>query len=130
MPGFRTSYRRAAACTRREDSIVSLLDDARRLASKKIGIKAPPPRSECAYCGIDYWYHQRHEPDCPWLSLPKIVAALEAAERATAVLEAKTHRFSEPLGIVVDALEDLHDALYGEEVVPSDPSLTGTTSST
>lgn len=61
---------------------MTLLDDARRLLDDR-----PPrggsslkshPRGRCYYCLGDYDQREPHEPDCPWLSLPRIVAALEA----------------------------------------------------
>lgn len=53
---------------------MSLLDDARRLASD-------PPISddaECVYCGV---YHENgHISGCAWLAMPRIIEALEAAQ--------------------------------------------------
>ena len=54
---------------------MSLLDDARRLAEKE-----PVRGIDCLYCAAVMVDEYPHEPDCPWLSLPKIVAALEALE--------------------------------------------------
>lgn len=50
---------------------MSLLDDARRLEK--------PHYSDCHYCGTIN--PGAHAEGCPMLSLPKIVAVLEAAER-------------------------------------------------
>jgi hypothetical protein len=35
----------------------------------------------CGYCGADTLPCEQHSPDCPWFSMPKIVAVLEAAQR-------------------------------------------------
>lgn len=76
---------------------MSLLDDARRLMDEgpptfhapACGHDVPQaaePHEDCHYCGAMLsgalrQYLGEHAPDCPWLSMPKIVAALEAAER-------------------------------------------------
>lgn len=63
---------------------MSLLDEAKRLAMQS------PFRNECVaghtskapvtclFCATPSF---SHAPDCPWLAMPRIVAALEAAER-------------------------------------------------
>lgn len=57
---------------------MSILDDARRLMAF-----ADIP-TECAFCGgKDDVGNYKHVTDCPWLSLSRIVAVLEAAERVT-----------------------------------------------
>jgi hypothetical protein len=68
----------------------NLLDDARYLAEN-----APIYTTDldgqsvyfCVHCdlGDPHWKAGgfKHAPDCPWLALPKIVAALEAAERTS-----------------------------------------------
>lgn len=50
---------------------MGLLDDARQLTAV-----SPMNDGICVYCDMS-----DHSPDCPWLALPRIVAALEAAER-------------------------------------------------
>jgi hypothetical protein len=71
---------------------MSLVDDARRLAETCPSETDRGGRGECYYCsGGNYegdYSDQtptladfRHQPDCPWLSMPKIVAALEVAEQ-------------------------------------------------
>lgn len=70
---------------------MSLLDDARELAENCPIETDRGGRGECHYC-VDGNYEDGylsgsptlpdvlHKPDCPWLSMPKIVAALEAIE--------------------------------------------------
>src|SRR5215211_5102066 len=63
---------------------MSLLSDARRLLEElgddgpRLMWELPSDMSECALCEVEA---RGHKPDCPWLSMPRIVAALEAAER-------------------------------------------------
>lgn len=60
---------------------MSLLEDARAISES-----APSSDDQCPHCsayigpvrGGDYG---EHSPDCPWLAMPRIVAALEAAEK-------------------------------------------------
>jgi hypothetical protein len=60
---------------------MSLVDDAKRLADTN------PHEAgwQCPFCGMPNGRHSgfgdRHHADCPWLAMPRIVAALEAAER-------------------------------------------------
>jgi hypothetical protein len=56
---------------------VSLIEDARRIMHA-----GPPTYGEwqCAICQIDGRDRLTHNPECPWRSLPRIVAALEAAQ--------------------------------------------------
>ena len=57
---------------------MSLLDDARRLA----GVWPTDRYDNCVFCyEIQRSDEPTHAPDCPWLAMPQIVAALEAAER-------------------------------------------------
>jgi hypothetical protein len=71
---------------------MSLLDDARKLLADTPMETDRGGRGTCHYCpGGNYegGYLDRtptllepiHKSDCPWLSMPKIVAALGAAER-------------------------------------------------
>lgn len=55
---------------------MSLIEDARRIMHA-----GPPTYGEwqCAICQIDGRDRLTHNQDCPWLSLPRIVRALEAA---------------------------------------------------
>lgn len=68
---------------------MSLLDDAKRLAEQDAFYSDPCPdgccsSAECVFgCQND---GRKHGPDCPWLSLPRIVAALEASERLTELI--------------------------------------------
>lgn len=71
---------------------MSLLDDARRLVNGPcptywdvemvgtVGRLGPDQGTvlKCAHCRQKL---HEHAPDCPWLSMPKIIAALEAAEQ-------------------------------------------------
>ena len=70
---------------------MSLVDDARRLAAKDVvdldcncqfcgEIVAPNDPAEC-FTDHGELGHTPHAPDCPWLSMPRIVEALEAAEQ-------------------------------------------------
>jgi hypothetical protein len=70
---------------------MSVLDDAKAMAKDCPGMTDRGGRGECYYCSGsnyegDYTSHTptsaafRHEPNCPWLSMPKIVTALEAIE--------------------------------------------------
>jgi hypothetical protein len=71
---------------------MSLIDDARKMAADCPNATDRGGRGECYYCfggnyaggylsGSPTESEFHHAPDCPWLSMPKIVAALEAAER-------------------------------------------------
>jgi hypothetical protein len=68
---------------------MSLLDDARTLFDKlDRGGDGPwvddgPREMICLACGTNIVL-ERQPPDCPWNSMPRIVAALEAAERLSA----------------------------------------------
>ena len=114
---------------------MSLLDDARRLL-------ALDSTTGCSAC--DGW-GATHEPDCSWLALPRIVAALEAAERLVGVwreMHARTVRRSEapwPAVATLPRAADLGpdeqaarralvDALSGPTESPESAHLTGTTS--
>lgn len=70
---------------------MSLLDDARRLVESNV---AENFDKECGFCGmspslhdVEGWTYRAdnlgalHYPECPWLAMPRIVAALEAADR-------------------------------------------------
>lgn len=67
---------------------MSLIDDARRIEEIDptyeddgyVGLG----RHVCVFCGT---WAPDHGGDCPWLSLPQIVAALEAAEKIVGVLD-------------------------------------------
>lgn len=58
---------------------MSLLDDARKIAARE-----PDGgyyiESCCLYCDRNISGDNNHAPGCPWLNMPRIVAALEAAE--------------------------------------------------
>lgn len=58
---------------------MSAIEDARRLAGAEPVIhNKMTSENECAMCmGVS----GDHVPECPWLAMPRIVAALEAAER-------------------------------------------------
>lgn len=57
---------------------MSVLDDARRLAAVDPWYEHERAgTSFCIACGA----YESHNPDCPWLSMPRIVAALELIDR-------------------------------------------------
>lgn len=59
-------------------------------AAKAIMRDGPTADSECPHCRRTLWEGRPfdgHAPDCPWLQMPAIVAALEAAERYRPALE-------------------------------------------
>jgi hypothetical protein len=67
---------------------VSILDDARRL-TKIQPLEEDQGRQFCRVCGEEiggYPAWEGHARDCPWLSMPKIVAALEAADAINAAI--------------------------------------------
>lgn len=67
---------------------MSLLDDARRLADPYAVPEDGP--GICWWCGEPaMWIGGGHAPDCPWLSMPRIVAALEAAEGIARISDRK-----------------------------------------
>jgi hypothetical protein len=69
---------------------MSILDDARRLADMSPDGDDGRGDTVCVYCLADHYIRDgaaftraddvQHAPDCPWLSMPKIVEALKAAE--------------------------------------------------
>jgi hypothetical protein len=69
---------------------MSILDDARRLADMSPDGDDGRGDTVCVYCLADHYIRDgaaftraddvQHAPDCPWLSMPKIVAALEVAD--------------------------------------------------
>lgn len=61
---------------------MSLVDDVKRLAADD-PVEADDEQGYPAFCRLCLSY-KPHAPDCPWLAMPKIVAALEAAERVAA----------------------------------------------
>ena len=75
---------------------MSLVEDAKKLAEDGWLYDG-----DCGGCdGTDDGYE--HTLDCPWLSLPRIVIALEAAERAAAEKEQSTH--PDALWVALDEL--------------------------
>jgi hypothetical protein len=95
---------------------VSLLDDARRLAERKPDGNIGAWAEMCIFCYGPLTGDEPHKPDCPWLSMPKIVAALDAVECAVEMLDAWDIS-SDDLTNVLDARHILVAALKGE-VVP------------
>ena len=71
---------------------MTLLDDARRLAEEGFEPRDTVHESGCTFCGPSGTYRGDgpwpHLPDCSWLAMPRIVAALEAAERITGYIPA------------------------------------------
>lgn len=65
---------------------MSLLYDARRIQNGG----AIDVNGRCYFCGYDLAGDDPHAPDCPWRSMPQIMATLEAAERLIAEGPPKT----------------------------------------
>lgn len=59
---------------------MTLLDDARRMAEYAPSVD----ERGVFWCGYCHESENAHAPDCPWLQMPRIVAALEAVERFVA----------------------------------------------
>lgn len=60
---------------------MSLLDDAKRLADESPTVAIESGDWRCAFCLVDSWSDQdHHASDCLWLAMPRIIAALEAAD--------------------------------------------------
>lgn len=76
---------------------MSLLDDARRLVSagEPTYYSESEKRLCCTFCvgveGEGQGTDVTHEPDCAWLSMPRIVAALESAERMAMAHEQQSY---------------------------------------
>lgn len=66
---------------------MSLLDAVRRLRPETYTSETLDAgyQEVCVRC--NHRLDQGHAPDCPWLAMPRIVAALEAAERLSAAWE-------------------------------------------
>jgi hypothetical protein len=94
---------------------MSLLDDARRMVEHGF-IRRQPTLSgrmliECVICYVDP--SNGHDPECPVPSLPRIAAALEAAERVRAEYEDVDFNWDTPDDFL-RSLEVLVAALRGE----------------
>lgn len=81
---------------------MSILDDARRLEQRA---PWPDDQAVCPFC--DCWVG-KHADTCPWLVLPRIVAALEAADLVLWGVD----RDSATMHV---ALADLRKAMQGED---------------
>lgn len=91
---------------------MSLIEDARRLAAQSV--HEPYAGDHCVFCAgrrnVD-----DHLPHCPWLSMPRIVAALEAAQAVVDRAFFREDGTYEGRRIgYTDALEALVSALRGE----------------
>ena len=84
---------------------MSLLDAARRLAETDPA-ELVNSHSRCHWCE-EFTSTEQHTPDCPWLAMPQIVAALEAAERVILVSRHPAPRVNE----MIRAEDALGDAL-------------------
>ena len=91
-----------------------LLDDARRLAAIDPFVNVWAHSSgeyECFACEAPWSGEgKQHKPDCPWLALPRIIAALEAAESVSEAYDRETvatwgHSLGSPLLAAVDRLD-------------------------
>lgn len=97
---------------------MSLLDDARKLRDEQAGTWTEDGRGWMAACRFCDAYSEVseeslvHAPECPVLALPRIVAALEAAELMTIACD-EERVISGKLGgrRLVAALDDLNEAL-------------------
>lgn len=109
---------------------MTLLEDARHLA-------ADDPECAnrlCHHCGSPgkpiRGREIQHTPDCPWLSMPKIVAALEAAERLASAwaaindnpLTRSAYLIASPLYNERVAAERALVAALKDDVVPQESS--------
>jgi hypothetical protein len=67
----------------------SIVEMAKRLADDGFTPWEDFCHLTCELCWSDFADDgsARHEDDCPWLAMPRIVAALEAAERIVAALD-------------------------------------------
>lgn len=94
---------------------MSLLDDARRLAKSGFTPWEDSCRLKCELCGADGAGEDGpfpHESDCPWLAMPQIVAALEAAEAVGTAYDRETvatwgTNLGSPLLAAVDTLDKM-----------------------
>lgn len=65
---------------------MSLLDDARRIAAAEAPLNGD---TWCWFCNarlvgyFEFVHAQPHKPECPWLSMPRIVEVLEGIENAS-----------------------------------------------
>lgn len=85
---------------------MTVLEAARRL---RPGLTCA---ENCFECDASITVGELHAPDCPWLALPKIVAALEAAERSVRALDENPRMaWDHP---VMAAVDQLGEALKGE----------------
>lgn len=85
------------------------LEAARRMDDPR---DCPQEHGECWFCG---WNINRigsdHAPDCPWLQMPRIVKALEAAER----IVSRSSRDGHVAYVEDEDMEMLEAALKGDE---------------
>lgn len=86
---------------------MSLLDDARRLSENDAYVYSEYG-DYCHFCNGKAWeeppdgsHHIEHAPDCPWLAMPKIVAALEAADALIAAMAYPPAAYDEWQALVV-----------------------------
>jgi hypothetical protein len=107
---------------------MSLLDDARRLAEMQPGWDPGTEGWACSGCRAvsgpfadeereaDVAYAAfAHDPDCPWLSMPKIVAVIEAAARVAAAPPRGRHVCSEECACQFKAIAALRAVLEGDK---------------
>lgn len=69
---------------------MSLIEDAKRLARSGFTPWEDSCHLTCEMCGEDGAGEDGpfpHSPNCPWLAMPRIVAALEAAEALVKVID-------------------------------------------
>lgn len=103
---------------------MSPLEAARQML-EKLGYDGPQDRyelpytqSSCSLCdaSTSEFFNMPHEPACPWLAMPRIVAALEAAERVVQAHEDPANDLGDGAAWIPSTLIDaLGTAPKGEE---------------
>ncbi len=86
------------------------LEAARKMAETCPTFEPEPGVVHCAVC---YAYLPTHAPDCPWLAMPQIVAALEAAEHLTEAWQGSVDNF--PMLEVLERVKGLAGTLKGNQ---------------
>lgn len=99
---------------------MSLIDDARRVLMGNVSVHLvhDPDHGAtyiCLHCPTRVLYSSGesfvHAAECPVFSMPKIVAALEASERAVDGIDPDVHRLGTTVSETVDRLIDLRESL-------------------
>ncbi len=89
---------------------MTLSEDARRLAEHRPRLGgtrlSTTPNGACYYCGENRG-DEPHTPACWWNAMPRIVAALEAAEKLVSMYGVPEGAYAEVHYTALDALEAL-----------------------